>query len=60
VARNYNLDFKNPNAVVDAVPDPESLLAQFVADRDAAIAARASLREVLGRAIRDAAAGRVP
>ena len=60
VARNYNLDFKNPNAVVDAVPDPESLLAQFVADRDAAIAARESLRDVLGRAIRDASAGRVP
>lgn len=59
VARGYNLDSKNPNAKQDEIADPETLLAQFTADRDAAIEARTSLRKVLGAAIRDAAAGRV-
>ncbi len=58
VAKGYNLDFKNPNAKQDEIPDPESLVAQFAEDRAAAIQARTSLREVLGAAIRDAAAGK--
>lgn len=59
VARGYNLDFKNPNAQEEEVPDPETLLAQFTEDRRATIEARRSLRETLGSAIRDAAAGKV-
>lgn len=59
VARGYNLDFKNPNAKEEEVPDPETLLARFTEDRQAAVEARQSLRETLGSAIRDAAAGKV-
>ncbi|MAW62096.1 MAG: DNA methyltransferase [Planctomycetes bacterium] len=58
VAKGFNLDFKNPNAKQDEIPDPETLVAQFTADRAAAIEARTSLRNVLGTAIRDAAAGK--
>ena len=58
VAKGYNLDFKNPNARVEEIPDPETLVAQFTEDRAAAIEARTSLRAVLGSAIRDAAAGK--
>lgn len=42
-ARGYNLDIKNPNAVADALGDPEELLAQL----GAAEAETATLRERL-------------
>jgi hypothetical protein len=30
VARNYNLDIKNPNAIVDGPGDPDELLERYM------------------------------
>ena len=52
VARNYNLDIKNPHAPDGDAADPAALLAEWQAAEAEAAAARTSLRDALAAALR--------
>ena len=50
-ARGFNLDFKNPHAVADAVGDPEDLLAQLNETEQEAASLRDQLKATLQEAL---------
>ena len=49
--RGFNLDISNPNAPGVTHEDPDELLARFQKERDAAVALRDELRQVLAKAL---------
>lgn len=49
--RAFNLDIKNPNAPEDNHEDPDTLLARFTEQREAAVAIREELRQALAVAL---------
>ncbi len=53
--RNFNLDFKNPNAQPEAHEDPDELLARYQEARTAADAVREELKVALASALAETA-----
>jgi type I restriction enzyme M protein len=51
-ARDYNLDFKNPNTVADDHGDPETLLVELAAAEAETTHLRDQLRTILTEALR--------
>ena len=56
VARNYNLDIKNPHIGEQVSHDPDVLLAQYAAIQDDIAALRGQLKGILGEALQRGAA----
>jgi type I restriction enzyme M protein len=53
-ANGYNLDIKNPNAVVDGVGDPDVLLKEFKALSAEVAKIQEKLKKELGKALESA------
>ena len=53
--RNYNLDFKNPNAPAETHENPDELLARYAEAKAAADAVREELKEALASALAETA-----
>ena len=53
--RNFNLDFKNPNAPAETHEDPDELLARHQEARTAADAVREELKVALASALAETA-----
>jgi len=52
IARNFNLDIKNPYQEAQEIHDPEELLATYQAQQDDIAALRNQLKDILGAALR--------
>ncbi|MEL0624310.1 N-6 DNA methylase [Marinomonas arenicola] len=57
IARNFNLDIKNPYQEAQEVHDPEDLLATYQAQQDDIAALRNQLKDILGTALRSSSNG---
>jgi type I restriction enzyme M protein len=53
IARNYNLDFKNPHVGEQVSHDPEELLQQYQQQQDAIAGLRNQLKDILQQALGD-------
>jgi type I restriction enzyme M protein len=57
IARNYNLDIKNPYQVAQVSHDPDALLADFTQQQESIQALRDQLKGILSEALSDRARG---
>jgi type I restriction enzyme M protein len=57
VARNYNLDIKNPHVVEQIIHDPEVLLAQYHTMQQDIADLRNQLKSILGEALASSTQG---
>ncbi|MEP3350771.1 MAG: N-6 DNA methylase [Marinomonas sp.] len=57
IARNFNLDIKNPYQEAQEVHDPEELLATYQTQQDDIAALRNQLKDILGTALRSSSNG---